>query len=84
MIEPFLGALVGATIFGATCWTLGWYYGVKTLRNRHKKLIKLIKENNEHTKERNKITGNNWYDGYFTGVSSTLTAFEMFLEKFKE
>jgi hypothetical protein len=84
VIDSFLGALVGALILGATCWVLGWHYGARSLRNRHARLIKVIELYNKDAQQRDKRTGNNWYDGYSRGIADTLSALERFLDKFKE
>jgi hypothetical protein len=83
-MPDFLALIIAIVLVAAPVWVLGWHYGARSLRNRHKRLIKLLENYNEEVKERNKTSSNNWYDGYAAGVSSTLTAFEVFLEKFKE
>jgi hypothetical protein len=82
--DELVPLIAGLAVCATIAWLLGWHYGAKSLRNRHKRLIKLMEENNSFIRERNKSLNNNWYDGYSAGVSSTLTAFEVFLEKFKE
>lgn len=84
-MNELLGPLiVGTILVAAPAWIMGWHFGAQSLRNRHKKLIRLLEENNKVAKERNLSQGNNWYSGFNSGVSTTLTAFEVFLEKFKE
>ena len=80
MTETFLAALVGGIIFGGAMWILGWHFGARTLRNRHQKLIKLLEENTKGLRIRNRRAEGE----YARGISDTLTAFEMFLRKFKE
>lgn len=83
-VETILALLVGLLLVAMPSWLLGWHYGAQSLRNRHKKLIRLMEESNNQIKESNLLRGSNWYDGFASGVSTTLTSFEMFLEKFKE
>jgi hypothetical protein len=82
--ENAVAAFVGALIFGSACWVLGWHYGVRTLRNRHQKLIDAMDDFAKISKGLPHQNGDTWYDGFRTGISTTLTAMEQFLEKFKE
>jgi thiaminase len=68
---------------GATgAWLLGYWYGIRSLRNRNKKVIDAIQENNKIYGEWVEThEGHNYEAGYAAGIANTLDTLTDFLDK---
>ena len=81
MLE-FTVIVTGVIIIASTIWMLGYYYGVKTFRDRNRKMIAAIKDSNKVYKEwADSPEGTNWESGYQTGVTTTLNSLLAFIDR---
>lgn len=81
-MTDFLAILIGVILVAAPSWVLGWHFGVRSFRDRNRRLIQAIEDNNKVYREwADSPEGTNWEAGYQAGISHTLNTLAGFIDK---
>ena len=81
-MPDFFALLIALLLVAAPCWLMGWYFGVKTFKNRNQKMIEALEENNKvYAEWANKPVGKEWEKGYTAGITHTLNALHAFIDR---
>jgi hypothetical protein len=83
-MPDFFPFLIGVVLVASPAFIVGFWSGAETLKNRHKNLTKVLEQHQKTIKQWNEgHSGDRYWQGYASGVESTLKALYAFLATFK-